>query len=285
MFRIIRDLTKYNIEFTFGLFFIFVILIAVIISFFSPYPPSEIYVVPPDMPPGVDFWFGTTSRGQDVFWQLMIGLRNTLAFGISVAAISRILSLLVGLLSGYVGGTVDRMLMAVNDSIMVIPQFPILVLLYFVMKDKMNWMILVLALAALGWSYDARLIRSVAMSLRTRPFTIQSVYSGMSSREIIMEEHLPYVLPIVFATTMNNMIWAIGMEITLAVLGFTDVDTPTMGQMIYWANAHSALISGVWWWVAAPVAAIVVLFLALFLLSMSLNEFIDPRSRLNRMGN
>lgn len=285
MFRIIRDLTKYNIEFTFGLFFIFVILIAVIISFFSPYPPSEIYVVPPDMPPGVDFWFGTTSRGQDVFWQLMIGLRNTLAFGISVAAISRILSLLVGLLSGYIGGTVDRMLMAVNDSIMVIPQFPILVLLYFVMKDKMNWMILVLALAALGWSYDARLIRSVAMSLRTRPFTIQSVYSGMSSREIIMEEHLPYVLPIVFATTMNNMIWAIGMEITLAVLGFTDVDTPTMGQMIYWANAHSALISGVWWWVAAPVAAIVVLFLALFLLSMSLNEFIDPRSRLNRMGN
>ena len=57
-----------------------------------------------------------------------------------------------------------------------------------------------------------------------------------------------------------------------------------MGMMIYWANAHSALIAGIWWWVAAPVAVIVILFLALFLLSMSMNEYNDPRSRLNRMG-
>ena len=136
------------------------------------------------------------------------------------------------------------------------PHFPILVLFYFVLKDDMNWLMLVLILSALGWSYDARLIRSIAMSLRTRPFTTQSVYSGMSMRKILVEEHLPYVMPIVFATTMNNMIWSIGMEITLSVLGFTDVDTPTMGQIIYWANSHSALISGIWWWVAAPVIAI-----------------------------
>ncbi len=50
-------------------------------------------------------------------------------------------------------------------------------------------------------------------------------------------------------------------------------------MMIYWANAHSALIAGTWWWVAAPVAAIIVLFMALFLLSMSMNEYNDPRSR------
>ena len=122
-------------------------------------------------------------------------------------------------------GRVDRVLMAINDSIMVIPHFPILVLFYFVLKDEMNWLMLVLILSALGWSYDARLIRSIAMSLRTRPFTTQSVYSGMSMRKILVEEHLPYVMPIVFATTMNNMIWSIGMEITLSASA-SPISTP-----------------------------------------------------------
>ena len=59
-----------------------------------------------------------------------------------------------------------------------------------------------------------------------------------------MQEHLPYVLPIVFSTTMNNMNWSIGLEVTLSVLGFTDINTPTIGVMIYWANQHTALVAG-----------------------------------------
>ncbi|MBY3049754.1 ABC transporter permease [Rhizobium laguerreae] len=284
MFTIVRDLARQNMEFLSGLLLFAVIVGLIVVSYFSPYSATAIYLLPPDMPPDGEYWLGTTSRGQDVFWQLTTALRNTLFFGIGVAFISRIISLVVGLVAGYAGGAVDRVLMAINDSVMVIPQFPLLILFYFVLKDSMTWTALILIMASLGWSYDARLIRSVAISLKTRSFTTQSVYSGMSMRKILVEEHLPYVLPIVFATTMNNMIWSIGMEITLSVLGFTDIETPTMGMMIYWANAHSALISGIWWWVAAPVAVIVVLFLALFLLSMSMNEYNDPRSRLNRMG-
>ena len=285
MFTIVRDLARQNMEFLCGLLLFAVIVALIVVSYFSPYGATDIYLLPPDMPPDGEYWLGTTSRGQDVFWQLTTALRNTLFFGIGVAFISRIISLVVGLVAGYAGGAVDRVLMAINDSVMVIPQFPLLILFYFVLKDSMTWTALILIMASLGWSYDARLIRSVAISLKTRSFTTQSVYSGMSMRKILVEEHLPYVLPIVFATTMNNMIWSIGMEITLSVLGFTDIETPTMGMMIYWANAHSALISGIWWWVAAPVAVIVILFLALFLLSMSMNEYNDPRSRLNRMGN
>jgi peptide/nickel transport system permease protein len=284
MFTIIRDLARQNMEFLCGLVLFGIIVAFIIASYFSPYGTTDLYLLPPDMPPDGDYWFGTTSRGQDVFWQLATALRNTLYFGIGVAFLSRIISLVVGLVAGYAGGAVDRVLMAINDSVMVIPQFPLLILFYFVLKDSMTWSVLILIMAGLGWSYDARLIRSVAVSLKTRPFTTQSVYSGMSMRKILIQEHLPYVLPIVFATTMNNMIWSIGMEITLSVLGFTDIETPTMGMMIYWANAHSALIAGNWWWVAAPVAAIILLFMALFLLSMSMNEYNDPRSRLNRMG-
>ncbi len=254
------------------------------LSFVSPYPALDVYVVAPDMPPSWDNWLGTTSRGQDVFWQLTVALRNTLLFGLIVAAISRVIALAVGLFAGYLGGTGDRLLMLINDTFVVLPIFPILVLFYFVMRDNMSWSLLALVTACLGWAYDARLIRAVAMSVKAREFTTHSVFSGMGASEIVLREHLPYVAPILFSTTMNNINWSIGLEVTLSVLGFTDVNTPTIGGMIYWANQHTAMVSGVWWWIAFPVIAVVMLFIGLFLLAISMNEFIDPRSRLARLG-
>ncbi|MBO1074668.1 ABC transporter permease [Roseomonas marmotae] len=284
MIRIFRDLLRYNWEFGLGCALLLVVLSIAFMSFFSPYPPLDVYVVPPDMPPSAQYIFGTTSRGQDVFWQLTAAIRNTLAFGVVVAVLSRIISLTVGLLAGYLGGRVDRALMSINDTFIVIPLFPILVLFYFVMRDNMSWGLLALAAACLGWSYDARLIRSATMSLRTREFTHQAVFSGMRAPEVVLREHLPYVLPIIFSTTMNNLNWSIGLEVTLSVLGFTDINTPTIGGMIYWANQHAALVSGIWWWMAFPVILVICLFLGLFLLAVSMNEYIDPRSRLARMG-
>ncbi|MDJ0389198.1 ABC transporter permease [Roseomonas sp. E05] len=284
MLRILRDLLRYNRGFGLGCFLLLLVAGMAALSAVSPYPPLDVYVVPPDMPPSAEFILGTTSRGQDVFWQLTLAIRNTLLFGITVAVLSRIISLTVGLLAGYLGGAVDRVLMSVNDTFIIIPLFPILVLFYFVMRDNMSWTMLAVVTASLGWSYDARLIRSMAMSLRTREFTHQAVFSGMRAPEVVLREHLPYVLPIVFSTTMNNMNWSIGLEVTLSVLGFTDINTPTIGGMIYWANQHAAMVSGIWWWVAFPVALVVCLFVGLFLLAVSMNEYIDPRSRLARTG-
>ena len=285
MLRSFRDLLRTNWEFACGSALLLVVVVIALLSFVSPYPPLDVYVVAPDMPPSSDFWLGTTSRGQDVFWQLTVALRNTLLFGIIVAAISRVIALLVGLFAGYLGGIGDRLLMLVNDTFVVLPIFPLLVLFYFVMRDNMTWWLLALVTACLGWAYDARLIRAVAMSVKAREFTTHSVFSGMTAREIVLREHLPYVAPILFSTTMNNINWSIGLEVTLSVLGFTDVNTPTIGGMIYWANQHTALVAGVWWWIAFPVIAVVMLFLGLFLLAISMNEFIDPRSRLARLGN
>jgi len=284
MLKIFRDLLRFNLEFAIGTLIVSIIVGLSVLSFFSPYPPEDIYVVAPDVPPSWEYWLGTTSRGQDVFWQMTAALRNTLLFGIAVAVISRVISLTIGLVSGYMGGMTDRVLMSINDTFIIIPLFPILVLFYFVMRDSMSWALLALIMAALGWAYDARLIRSVAMSLRTREFTSQCIFSGMSPRQIMTREHLPYVLPIVFSTTLNNMNWSIGMEVTLSVLGFTDINTPTIGSMLYWANQHTALVAGVWWWIAWPVIAVMMLFIGLYLLATALNEYIDPRSRLSRMG-
>ena len=284
MTRIVVDLIKYNNEFRIGMFLILIVMTMAGLSFISPYPPNDVFVVPPDAPPSTAYWLGTTSRGQDVFWQLCIAIRNTLSFGILVALLSRVISIVIGLSSGYLGGWVDRILMAVNDTFIVIPLFPILILFYFVLRDSMSTILLAVIMSSLGWAYDSRLIRSVAMSLKTREFTGTSVFSGMTIFEILTREHLPYVLPIIFSTTLNNMNWSIGLEVTLAVLGFMDINTPTIGGMIYWANQHTAIVAGIWWWITFPVLTVVATFVGLYLIAVSINEYIDPRSRLSRMG-
>jgi peptide/nickel transport system permease protein len=282
MGRTFIDLLRLNRQFAAGIVLLSAVTLFALLSFVSPYPPNDSYVVPPDLPPSWSNLMGTTSRGQDLFWLLTFAIRNTLMFGIAVAVISRILALVIGLVAGYSGGFVDRALMSINDTFIVIPLFPILVLFYFVMKDHMSWGLLALMMACLGWAYDARLIRSVALSLRTREFTETGIFSGMSMRRILVEEHLPYVLPIVFSTTMNNINWSIGFEVTLSVLGFTDINTPTVGVLIYWANQHTALVAGIWWWIFFPVLLVILTFIGLFLLAVSMNEHIDPRSRLGR---
>jgi len=280
--KVVRDLLLRNRGFAAGAALVGLVLAVAALSFASPYAPLDSYVVPPDLPPTWPHVFGTTSRGQDVFWLLTFAIRNTLAFGVLVALISRLLSLAIGLVSGYAGGWVDRVLMSINDTFIVIPLFPILVLFYFVMRDRMSWVALAAVMGCLGWAYDARLIRSVALSLRTREFTETGIFSGMSMPRILVEEHLPFVMPIVFSTTMNNINWSIGLEVTLSVLGFTDINTPTIGSMIYWANQHTAMVAGIWWWIAFPVLLVIMTFIGLFLLAVSMNEFIDPRSRLGR---
>jgi peptide/nickel transport system permease protein len=283
MLAIFRDLLRYNLEFLIGFVLTAAIFVYALLHFFAPLPLDAIYLLPPDMPPSAEFWLGTTSRGQDVFWQISAAIWNTMTFGLTVMVISRLLALTVGMVSGYLGGRADQVLMTLNDTLIALPNIPILLLVYFVMRDQMTWPILALTTALLGWNYDARLIRSVTLSLRTREFTRHAVFAGMSMWQILLRQHLPYVMPIVFFTAMNNLIWAIGVEVTLSVLGFSDINRPTIGGMIYWANQHQAIVAGIWWWIAFPIIAVVLLFLGLFLLSVSVNEYIDPRSRLSRM--
>lgn len=284
MLSIFRDLLRHNTEFAIGLVLVGIIVLFAALSLVSPIDPSLIYRTPPDQPPGLQYWFGTNSRGQDLFWLLTFAFRNTLTFGLTVAVISRLIALIVGLVAGYVGGWADRVLMFVTDIFVAIPLFPILILFYFVMRAEMNSFYLAIMMASFGWPFDARLIRSIALGLRNREFTRHAVFAGMSPARTMFQEHLPYVMPIIFASTINNMIWSMGLEVTLAVLGFTNLSVPTVGTTLYWANNHSAMVVGVWWWILIPVALVVALFIGLYLLAVSLNEYIDPRSRLRRMG-
>jgi peptide/nickel transport system permease protein len=284
MFKVIRDLLQYDGRFRIAFILLLAIVVMILLSFVSPYEPNESFQVPMDAPPSLDHFFGTDSRGKDIFWWMSFAVRNSLIMGLITAAISRVIAILVGLTAGYQGGWLDRVLMSVNDSFVVLPLLPILILLGFLLRDRMNLFLLGVILGFFGWPYDARLIRSQVLSLKERSFTRTAVYSGTNGFWITVNEHLPFVLPIVFATTINNLLWSIGMEVTLSVLGLSDVTTPSIGTALFWANQHGALVARVWWWIAAPALVAIVLFLGLYLLFTSINEYIDPRTRLRLLG-
>jgi len=284
MFKVIRDLLQYDGRFRIAFILLLAVVVMMLLSFVSPYDPNKSFEVPMDVPPSLEHFFGTDSRGKDIFWWLTFAVRNSLIMGLITATISRVVAILVGLTAGYQGGWLDRVLMSINDSFVIMPLLPLLILLGFLLRDMMNLFLLGVILGFFGWPYDARLIRSQVLSLKERSFTRTAVYSGTSGFWITVNEHLPFVLPIVFATTINNLLWSIGMEVTLSVLGLSDLTTPSIGTALFWANQHGALVAGVWWWIAAPALVATILFLGLYLLFTSINEYIDPRTRLRLIG-
>lgn len=284
MLKVIRDLLRYDARFRIAFIFLLAVVLMIVLSFISPYDPNKSFQVPMDAPPSFKHFFGTDSRGQDIFWWMTFAVRNSLIMGAITAIISRVIAIIIGLTAGYQGGLLDRVLMSVNDSFVILPLLPILILLGFLLRDKMDLFLLGVILGFFGWPYDARLIRSQVLSLKERSFTRTAVYSGTNGFWITINEHLPFVLPIVFATSINNLLWSIGMEVTLSVLGLSDLTTPSIGTSLFWANQHGALVSGVWWWIAAPTLVAIILFLGLYLLFSSINEYIDPRTRLRLIG-
>jgi peptide/nickel transport system permease protein len=236
------------------------------------------------MPPSAKYPFGTDSNGQDIFWQATYAVRNSLIISLIAASISRVIAVLVGMVAGYKGGNTNRVLMFISDGLLVIPLFLILVMLAMMVRQHMSMVVLGLMLSFFGWAWDARVIRSVILSLRERDFTKTAILSGTGTVKLVLNEYMPYATPLIFSTLINNISWAIGLEMTLALLGLVDVNVPTLGTMLNWAIVYQAMFLGRWNWVLTPVILAVLMFIALYWLSVSISEYLDPRTRIQRVG-
>jgi peptide/nickel transport system permease protein len=254
------------------------------LSFFSPYSPTQFGAVPRDLPPSSEHWLGTDSNGQDIFWVASFAVRNSLTIALIAGIVSRIIAVLVGMIAGYTGGRTDRALMFLSDTMLVIPLFLIIVLAAMLIRESMTLFTLGLLLAFFGWAWDARVIRSQILSLREREFTQTALLSGSKTLPLVFSEYMPYATPLVFSTLINNMAWAIGLEMTLAILGLVNVQMPTLGTMLYWAINFQAILLGRWVWVLTPVVLAILLFVALYWMSVSISEYLDPRTRVQRVG-
>ncbi len=281
--KLFRDLLRdYRFTLAFGILVLMLIFAG--LSWVSPYDPTLWGEVPRDMRPSAEYWLGTDSNGQDIFWIATFAVRNSLIIALIAGLISRVIAVTVGMVSGYLGGTTDRVLMFVSDGLLVIPLFLMIIMLAMLIRDSMNVISLGLLLATFGWAWDARLIRSQILSLREREFTKTAVLSGAGTMQLVFNEYMPYATPLIFSTLINNMAWAIGLEITLAILGLLDLAIPTLGTMLYWAINYQAVLLGRWWWVLTPIVLATFLFIALYWLSVSISEYLDPRKRIQRVG-
>jgi peptide/nickel transport system permease protein len=281
--KTLRDLFK-DYRFSVAFLVLVIILIMAFLSFFSPYDPTLWHVVPRDMKPSTDHILGTDSNGQDVFWQATFAVRNSLIVSLISASVSRVIAILAGMIAGYKGGLTDRVLMFFSDSLLVIPLFLIMVMLAMLVREYMNLVVLGLMLSFFGWAWDARLIRSMVLSLREREFTMTAMLSGTGTVKLVLKEYTPFTMPLIFSTLINNMSWAIGLEITLAILGLVNLNIPTLGTMLNWAIVYHAILLERWWWILTPVILSLCMFIALYWLSVSISEYLDPRTRIQRVG-
>jgi peptide/nickel transport system permease protein len=281
--KLLRDLFK-DYRFTFSFTVMMIIMIMALLSFFAPNDPTLWNVVPKNQKPSSEFIFGTDSNGQDIFWQATFAVRNSLIISLISGLISRVIAVMIGMIAGYKGGLLDRVLMFFSDSLLVIPLFLIFVLLAMMVREHMSLVSLGFMLAAFGWAWDARLIRSTILSLREREFTMTAVLSGTGTIPLVAKEYIPFAMPLIFSTLINNMAWAIGLEITLAILGLVNLNIPTLGTMLNWALFYQSILLGRWWWILTPVTLSLFMFIALYWLSVSISEYLDPRTRIQRVG-
>ncbi len=281
--KTIFGLFRYSPSFRIGAIILFLVLVLLILSFFSPYPPDKRRVVPRNEPPSLEFVMGTNSQGQDVFWMLTFAIRNSLLVAGLAVGIGRGIGVFLGLISGYLGGTWDRILSGIVDSFIVIPRLPLLILIAAMIRGQMTIVGLGILLGLLDWAFPSKRYRSQILSLKERDFTQTAIFSGMRTFKIVVQEHLPFIIPFLLADIVSGFLFAIGMEVTLAIFGLADMNSQTIGTMIYWGNYYQALLTNKIWVLAAPIGASIIVVVGFYLVSVGLTTYLDPRTRLARL--
>jgi peptide/nickel transport system permease protein len=248
------------------------VLGSLILPAFAPADPSMQATYLKNMPMSWEHWLGTNALGQDILWFLIFAIRNSLMLGVMVGIGVTIISTAIGLSAGYIGGNYERAVMLVVDSFITIPLLPILIILGAVIRGNTTFLTVGFIIVIFGWAWGARTIRSMALSLREREFINMARFSGANTFDIILREVFPYVTAYMLVGFINTVLFAINTEATLAVIGLSKVEVPTLGSIIFWALNYNALFTGNYPWLVAPIIATITLFLGLFLLSTGFNQ-------------
>lgn len=263
-----------NLRLRAGLIITAIFFIIGFIVYYIPHTDPFIYnTYPNKLGASAEHWLGTTSMGQDVTWLLIEAIHNSLLIGLIVAFLGTVVGVLVGLLAGFAGGILDRVLMIITDTFVVIPSLPILILMTSLMKGGSTVFVMALVLAMFAWAWPSRQIRSMALTIKERDFIHTARFSGEGTMQIVVTEILPFALSWSLSNFMNATLSAIGSESSLAVLGLSPGNLVSLGNMIQWARNYNAILAGQWLWIGSPIVATIILFIGLFLLITGYNDY------------
>ena len=221
---------------------------------------------------------GTTQTGQDILSQLLSGIRLTLELAVIVGLVATALSVIVGVTSAFLGGVWDEVLSLISNVFLVIPALPLLIVLLGYLQEK-GQAATILVLSVLGWPWGARVIRAQTLAIRNRDFIAAARETGEKTWRIICYEIVPNEVSLIAASFVNTVLYAIGASVALAFIGVADLNSWSLGTMLYWAQSQQALQLGAWWWFVPPGLAVALIGTGLVLLNTGIDELGNPRLR------
>jgi peptide/nickel transport system permease protein len=224
---------------------------------------------------------GTTAYGQDIFSQLIWGTRLSIVIAFAAGGLATVLSVLIGVSAAYLRGFADGVLSLITDIILVIPIFPLVIVIAAYRKNA-GLFTLIVVLGALGWSYGARQLRSQTLSMRNRDFLEAARVRGERKLYIILFEILPTMTSLIVATFLGSALYAVLTAAGLQFVGLGDPNSQSWGTMLYWAENNEALGAGMPLWAIAPGICVALLGAAFALMNYAFDEISNPALRPSR---
>jgi peptide/nickel transport system permease protein len=264
-------------------------LIALFPDLIPHYPPTQIFYGPKcstcysapalvQATPSAAHWLGTDLTGHDVFSQVLVGTRAVLVLAVVTGLLTTLIAVVVGVAAAYLGGAWDSVLNLVTDVLLVIPLFPLLIVIVKYAGQSGN-VVLIAVLTITGWSYTARQLRSQAQSLRNRDFLMAARVRGERPAYVIVVEMIPTMTSLLLACFLGNALYAVLAASGLQFLGLGDPTMVSWGTTLYWADSQGALQSGLYLWEIVPGLCIALLGAAFALLNYAFDEISNPALR------
>nr|WP_316650647.1 ABC transporter permease [uncultured Gellertiella sp.] len=236
---------------------------------------------PPRQPPSVEHVLGTTRLGKDVYSQMLYGGRVSLTVGFVAGIVATLIGIVIGICCGYYGGRVDEILTFFVNVALVLPALPLIIVIAAYLEHA-SPVIIGLVLAATGWGWSARSIRSQTLALRNREFVLAAELMGEAKWRILLVEILPNMLSFLVGGFVLATIYSILAEAGLEFIGLGDPNSVTWGTMLYSAQKSLALETGAWWEIWPPCLAIILTGAALVMINFAVDEMTSPRLRAGR---
>jgi len=253
------------------------ILVALIGPWLSPFTYDAVDRQAYLKPPSLQHPMGTTQSGRDMWALTLHGLRKSLIIGLVVALLSTGIAAIVGAFAAYYGGWLERFSLWIIDLLLVIPSFLLIALIAGNSSPgAASWLLLVLLLTLFGWMLSARVVRSLALSVRQREYITAARYMGLSGPKIIVRHILPNIASLLIIDATLNVSGAILAETSLAYFGF-GVQPPdtSLGTLL---GDGARQLSSFPWLFAGPAAIIVLLILSVNAVGDGLRDAFDPGS-------
>ncbi|MFP4120089.1 ABC transporter permease [Coleofasciculus sp.] len=263
---------------------VIITLVFILIAIFAPVfqawgwlqDPTASLINPIHEPPGGEHWFGTTRQGYDVFSRTLFGTQAALKVVILATSLSLIIGVPLGLVSGYLGGKLDRVLLFLMDTIYTLPGLLLSITLAFVVGRGVFNAAIALSISYVPQYY--RVVRNHTASVKTELFIEAAQAMGASPRRVLSRYLFLNVIqsvPVLFTLNAADAILILG---GLGFLGLgLPAETPEWGHDL--RQALDALPTGIWWTALFPGLAMTSMVIGLSLLGEGLTEIINPRGR------